>query len=91
MTHVLDSPDLTVLAPAPVPGTSPWEPDDGLTPLDHYLRVQQTLTPVERFSRQHDADALPAQARYYRDLVPRGRPGTGQQYAYEVDLDSCSG
>jgi Fe-S-cluster-containing dehydrogenase component/DMSO reductase anchor subunit len=62
-----------------------------VTPIDRYLREQQTLTAVERFSRHHDADVLPAQARYYRDLVPLGRPGAGQQYGFEVDLDACSG
>ena len=33
----------------------------------------------------------PAQARYYRDLMPVSAPAPGQQYAFEVDLDSCSG
>lgn len=33
----------------------------------------------------------PAQARYYRDLLPASPPGPGQQYAFEVDLDKCSG
>lgn len=66
---------------------------DELTPIDRYLRDQQTLTPVERFADLHtrlDATA-PASSRYYRDLLPSGRPGAGQQYAFEVDLDACSG
>ena len=65
--------------------------DDELTPIDHYLREQQTMTAVERFSSHHDADLLPTQARYYRDLIPLDRPQAGQQYAFAVDLDSCSG
>jgi formate dehydrogenase iron-sulfur subunit len=55
------------------------------------LREQQTLTAVERFSRKHDECPAPAQARYYRDLIPVARPGAGQQYAFEVDLDACTG
>jgi len=70
----------------------PAATDEGvLTPIDHYLRQQQTLTAVERFSQRHDADVLPAQARYYRDLIPLEQPGPGEQYAFAVDLDSCSG
>ena len=53
--------------------------------------TSSTLTAVDRFSQHHDADVLPAQARYYQDLMPIGQPGAGQQYAFEVDLDSCSG
>ncbi len=71
---------------------APGDPDEEvLTPIDHYLRQQQTLTAVERFSQRHDADALPAQARYYRDLIPLDRPGPGEQFAFAVDLDSCTG
>ena len=46
---------------------------------------------MERFGRQHAKGAFPAQARYYRDLIPLSAPQPGQQYAFEVDLDSCSG
>ncbi len=62
-----------------------------LTPLDWYLADQADLSAVERFSRRHDTHALPAQARYYRDLIPLDRPGPGQQYGFEVDLDACTG
>jgi formate dehydrogenase iron-sulfur subunit len=58
------------------------------------LREQQELrvvgTAVERFSREHEQEA-PSQARYYRDLIPLERPRPGQQYAFEVDLDVCTG
>lgn len=58
------------------------------------LREQQSLTAVEAFSREHerwtDADE-PDQAVYYRRLMPATPPGERQQYAFEVDLDSCSG
>lgn len=61
------------------------------TPIDRYLQVQADLTAVERFSQHHDADATPLQARYYRDLIPLNRPEPGQQYAFAVDLDACTG
>jgi Fe-S-cluster-containing dehydrogenase component/DMSO reductase anchor subunit len=56
--------------------------------LDEYLREQQDLTAVERFSRAHAT--LPEQTRYAA-LLPATPPGPGQQYAFEVDLDACSG
>ncbi|HEX5060203.1 MAG TPA: DmsC/YnfH family molybdoenzyme membrane anchor subunit [Kofleriaceae bacterium] len=56
--------------------------------LDQYLREQHDLTAVERFSRAHDT-ALDGDR--YRELMPATPPGDGQQYAFEVDLDACSG
>lgn len=61
------------------------------TLIDELLSEQKSLTAVARFARVHEQDALPAQARYYRDLIPLEQPGPGQQYAFEVDLDQCSG
>jgi Fe-S-cluster-containing dehydrogenase component/DMSO reductase anchor subunit len=61
------------------------------TLLESLFREQQTLTAVDLFSKQHEACAAPAQARYYRDLIPLERPRPGQQYAFEVDLDACTG
>src|SRR6478735_7329844 len=62
-----------------------------LLPVAALLDTQQTLTAVERFSKQHDEAGLPAQAKYYRDLIPLERPKAGEQYAFEVDLDACTG
>ena len=59
--------------------------------VQHYLREQQRLTAVERFSQRHEADALAPDTRYYRDLLPLEKPGPGQQLAFQVDLDACSG
>ncbi len=58
--------------------------------IDKLLEEQQQLTAVERFSQKHAADLEPTQARYYRDLIPLTRPGKGEQYGFEVDLDACS-
>jgi Fe-S-cluster-containing dehydrogenase component/DMSO reductase anchor subunit len=62
-----------------------------MTLVDRYLFEQQELTAVERFSQRHEADELPLQARYYAALLPAAPPGPGEQYAFEVDLDACSG
>ena len=59
--------------------------------VDKLLADQQRLTAVERFSRAHDAHDVPAQARHYRDLIPLTAPATGEQYAFEVELEKCSG
>lgn len=61
------------------------------TPVDHYLAQQADLTAVERFAQRHAADLVPRQARYYRDLLPTAMPAEGQQYAFAVDLDTCTG
>ncbi|MEO5769603.1 MAG: 4Fe-4S dicluster domain-containing protein, partial [Polyangia bacterium] len=59
--------------------------------LDWVLADQQTLTAVDRFARKHDDDALPPSSKFYRDLIPGTAPGPGQQYAFEVELDLCTG
>jgi Fe-S-cluster-containing dehydrogenase component/DMSO reductase anchor subunit len=55
------------------------------------LDAQQTLTAVERFSQRHDEQETPVHAQYYRDLIPLTHPKPGEQYAFEVDLDRCTG
>lgn len=62
-----------------------------LTLLALLLSDQQDLSAVEHFSIRHEANDLPAQAKYYRSLIPATPPGPGQQYAFDVDLDRCSG
>ena len=57
--------------------------------IDELLADQQSLTAVEKFSRAHDA--LAPGARRYRDLIPLEKPQAGEQYAFEVALDKCSG
>jgi formate dehydrogenase iron-sulfur subunit len=58
--------------------------------LDTLLREQQS-TAVDKFAQWHVATTTPLQARHYRDLIPMSLPDAGQQYAFEVDLDRCSG
>ncbi len=59
------------------------------TLIDDLLAEQQELTAVEKFSRTHDGHAVRGQL--YRDLLPATPPAPGQQYAFEVNLDQCSG
>jgi formate dehydrogenase iron-sulfur subunit len=61
------------------------------TLIDQLLEEQRELTAVERFSRAHAQDATRAHEKYYRDLIPLTRPQAGEQYAFQVDLDKCSG
>jgi formate dehydrogenase iron-sulfur subunit len=59
--------------------------------IDDLLGEQQLLTPVARFSRKHGCNGEPAQAKYYSDLIPLSLPAPGEQYAFAVDLDACTG
>ncbi len=61
------------------------------TLIDDLLHEQRLLTAVERFSQKHERHELPAQEKYYRDLIPLNRPQPGEQYAFAVNLDTCTG
>lgn len=59
--------------------------------LHEVLAEQQQLqTPVARFSDRHPSLAT-SHTSVYKDLIPLSAPKAGEQYAFEVDLDSCSG
>ncbi|MGN6695880.1 MAG: DmsC/YnfH family molybdoenzyme membrane anchor subunit [Aquihabitans sp.] len=62
---------------------------DEPTPIDVWLLRQQDLTAVERFAARHDAGEVPQDR--WRDRLPARGPGPGEQYAFEVDLDACTG
>jgi formate dehydrogenase iron-sulfur subunit len=60
------------------------------TLIDELLSEQARLqTPVARFSDQHDRE--PDLADHYRTLIPLSKPVAGEQYAFEVALDRCTG
>ena len=59
--------------------------------LERLLADQQELTAVELYSQVHNEQVSPAQSRYYSSLIPATAPGLRQQYAFDVDLDACSG
>ncbi len=84
MTTTLPQPD----APSTPSRPASVHPGDLISQL---LKEQSTLTAVEEFSSWHKTHSEPAQAKYYRDLLPTTMPTVGQQLAFEVDLDRCSG
>lgn len=63
------------------------------SPILALLLAEQRQTAVERFSTWHEseADGRSEVQRRYRDLVPLSAPRPGEQFAFEVDLDACSG
>lgn len=65
--------------------------DSTRTLIDELLSEQRLLTAVERFAQKHERHEIPAQEKYYRDLIPLERPKLGEQYAFAVSLDSCTG
>lgn len=92
------SPALPVLplidAPAPSSGCGSAAPAAVRTLIDDFLELQATTTAVDRFatSAAGATGAAPTdRVRVYRDLLPASPPGPGQQYAFSVDLDACSG
>ena len=61
----------------------------GATLLEHLINEQAELTAVERFADWHGSNATTENA--YQALMPTSLPAAGWQYAFEVDLDKCSG
>lgn len=59
--------------------------------LQRRLDEQQELRAVERFASLHDAGEIAPGAREYDALIPLSLPRPGEQYAFKVDLDACSG
>ena len=59
--------------------------------LDQVLAAQRDMSAVERFAQLHEDVNSPLMEPYYRALLPATPPGPGQQYAFEVNLDACSG
>ena len=56
------------------------------TPLERYLAEQADLAPVERFSLCE----VPERGTW-QDRIPLTAPLAGQQYAFDVNLDTCTG
>ena len=52
---------------------------------------QSLLTPAATFAEWHEQHDEPLQARYYKNLIPLSKPGPVEQYAFEVNLDACTG
>jgi formate dehydrogenase iron-sulfur subunit len=57
--------------------------------LEATLREQQTLrTPVALFSDEYDSKSVRER---FTHLIPLSKPNPGEQYAFEVNLDACTG
>src|SRR6266511_3833987 len=78
------NPPLATESALAVPGSGPAR-----TLIDALLAEQQELTAVEEFARAHERHEI-TQSRY-RAFIAAGAPAPGQQSAFEVDLDQCSG
>jgi Fe-S-cluster-containing dehydrogenase component/DMSO reductase anchor subunit len=66
----------------------------GAALVEDLLADQRSLSAVDQFSRWHERDGSTGKrldGPRYQSLVPATPPGPGQQYAFEVDLDRCSG
>lgn len=59
--------------------------------IQDFLEKQQDLSAVERFARLHEAGQVDDTAGLYEAQIPLTKPGSGQQYAFQVDLDACTG
>ncbi len=65
-------------------------PDEGQASLlDQLLAEQREMTAVDAFT--HWKNGATASGDAYRELLPAARLQSGEQYAFEVDLDACSG
>ncbi len=68
---------------------SAGDPDGVPRLVDLLLEEQSQLTAVERFATRHEEG--PSGVGSYHELLPASPPGPGQQYAFRVDLDACTG
>ena len=85
---------MPTLASAPTPSRPTASPSTGS--LDSYLaellaEQQKLQTPVTRAAAAHSLQPSAWRAERFRELIPLSKPAAGEQYAFEVDLDSCSG
>ena len=76
---------MTVLPPPVEKQNSPR------TFMDALLAEEREWTAVDRFSNWHDLRSQLPRDQSYRRLIPLAQPKPGQQYAFEVDLEKCSG
>ena len=74
-----------------LPGSMSWDPGRRGLLVDSLLTEQSDLRAVERFAQFHEHTVEPLQGRYYTALLPVSPPRPGEQLAFEVDLERCSG
>lgn len=73
------------------PGFTAASAEANQTLIDALLDEQRSLTAVERFSHWHESSSRKVSGPSYRNLIPFATPKPGEQFAFEVDLDKCSG
>lgn len=62
------------------------------TLIDELIESQRRLdTPVARFATAHESGSVSQLSALNSQLIPLSAPGPGEQYAFQVDLDSCTG
>ncbi|MHB8523401.1 MAG: DmsC/YnfH family molybdoenzyme membrane anchor subunit [Limisphaerales bacterium] len=83
-------PTAPVLEPRPA-GAGGWQTVAPRTLVDDLLQEQRLLPAAARFAQWHETGPHPVASGSYRDLIPLTQPTPGRQYAFEVDLDKCSG
>ncbi len=59
--------------------------------IDESIDKAALISAVEKFTELHDMRQFDPTQKRYRELIPSKVPGAGQQYAFEVDLDKCTG
>lgn len=59
--------------------------------INNLLSEQQDLRSVLRFAQHHEAGRVDHTTGLYQEQIPLSRPRPGQQYAFSVDLDACTG
>ncbi|MDE2214790.1 MAG: dimethyl sulfoxide reductase anchor subunit [Candidatus Omnitrophica bacterium] len=59
--------------------------------LEEQADMTGVMTAVEAFAFKKDLCQLPQEASRYKQLIPKTAPGPGEQYAFEVNLDQCTG
>src|SRR5689334_9883252 len=74
-----------------VPISNPSRGDGPRGLVAQLLSEQQLLTPVADFAQRHARHEFGPETETYRELLPLTPPAPGEQYAFEVALDKCSG
>lgn len=59
--------------------------------IDELLAQQQVERPVEALAARQSLNGGTGTLASFRQLIPLSRPGPGEQYAFEVDMDRCTG
>src|SRR5262245_17543657 len=91
---------LPIVSEPPPLGVTKRNCPTGPALIAELLVEQHSLSAVDRFDAWHTNDGSRGSAMnystrvdrsQYQALLPASPPGPGQQYAFEVDLDRCSG